>query len=301
MLTNARITALLTLCIVSPLLAQGPDGSTAQPYAINLDSELTMTVQGVEQKIDADTTVKYTHWTKGSEKTIGFDQIGVIVNMDDKPTMNTLMSKDKLVTVQNGNRSEVLAENAPDQLKSMLQDSFGIPICKLSLDENGNVVKKEMLKENGASPVASEDMVANAMLFHPSYSADDASWDSETRMGMGNGGFVTGDLTYTRGTPNGESIPFTVKGDLSKESIQMPNVPFILKDVVYKVTGTQTYDSKTKQWQDGKFNIDISYQMNIQGKDLGGAKGTIVATMKTVDPSAADSNPVVESPPEVLK
>ena len=265
--------------LVSHLPAQEDTKGTAQAFQMNLESDLTMTVQGQKQKIDADTTFAYTHWSKPNQKLIGLDSMGIKVMIDGNTQMDTLMSKDQFATVENGEKNVIPVDEANEKLKAILQSSFGKPVFKLELDDDGAIVKQTIDPEAAKLAVVGADMAANTLLFHPVY-VDQAEFESKSSVGMGGGKVIGGTLTYKRGEPKDNLVPFTVTGKFVAESMVLQGLN--VANVSYDITGTQTYDSKAGHWSAGKFNMVVGYDMMARGNKIGNAAGNMVATMEAI-------------------
>ena len=198
----------------------------------------------------------------------------------EKELMNSFMSRAKFVNTQNGQTQEVPFDQAPDELKSMLKDSFEVPLCKIEVDNNDKEVKRTIVAGAGAKTLVDNGLIANAVLFHPAYFTDKDEWQSDAEISMGNGGFAKGKLTYKKvpGGKGGQAVKVT--GTLSNDNFKQPGSPLVIKDVKYVVTGEQTYDPAVKEWVSGKLTIDVSFQIVFEDDTKVSNKGTMVMTLE---------------------
>lgn len=179
-------------------IAAAADKEVAHSFRVTIASQSDMEIQGQRQKLDGDTELHYT-WRRGvRERALSFDTLTVKLKVDGKELMNTSMSRAKVVNIRQAEKDEVLLENAPEQAKKILQDSFGAPVCKLQVDESGNEVKREVVAGPGAKALIDQGMIANALLFHPTFPVGKDEWEADREIPMGNGGYAKGKVTYTK-------------------------------------------------------------------------------------------------------
>lgn len=274
--------ALLALCYVawllplvllstSPCLGQG--GEQSDSFKLYLDSHVDLAMEGKTQPIEAKTGVWYTWKSEGSKRTLILDSVEVKVTVDGNEVMNQTSSRDKLVQVAGGVTTETKYADAASEVKSMLKDTFGTPLCIREVDKNGKEVKREIVAAPGAKATIDNGMVANAIFFHDSYFGDLPKWESQTEISMGNGGYVGGKLTLAKDA----SAPqvFKVTGTLTNDKFPLPGQPVTLVGSKYVVTGEQTYDPARGNWAKGKRKIDITADMEIGGSKFADMKGVM--------------------------
>jgi hypothetical protein len=269
LLTGGAIALLL-----APAIATAANADQKHSFRFTIVSDLDMQVAGQKQKIDAQTTVQYSWDRQGAERTLSFDSIQVKANQDGKTLIDTVMNRSKVTNTKDGKSEDTSFESAPEQLKTMLRDSFNTPLCKLQVDENGGEVKREVVGGPGAKSFIDNGMIANALLFHPPFMRGQKEWSAPVEISMGNGGFAKGNLTYkVTGEQNGQLVK--VAGRLTNESYKPPGNPLTIKNTNYQVTGEQLFDSAQGEWVFGKLKIDASFDMASGDTRLGGAKGTM--------------------------
>jgi hypothetical protein len=242
--------------------------------ALNMD----MDTQGKKQKLDADTEVRYSWKRSGRERTLTLLSARVRMAVDGQSRVNTSMSRAKFESVEQGKPNVIAVENAPEDLKKLLQDSFDVPVCKVEVDENGREVKRTVVAGPGAKALLENGMIANALLFHPPFRRDQAEWQADSEISMGNGGYAKGKLTYKRtaGGKGGQAVK--VSGTLTNAGFKQPGTGLTVKNAKYVVSGGQTYDPAQQEWVAGKVTIDVSFEMADDDRPLGSAKGTMLVT-----------------------
>jgi hypothetical protein len=275
LLGTAGLAALLAVAARHPAEA-AEDKAATRSFKMTLVSELTMDIGGKTQKLNADTGLFYSLQRGDKETTLLFDAIEVKVVSEGKELMNTQMSREKLKTVKDGKTQEVARADAPPELKKMLEDSFGAPICQLVLEKNGKEIKRTVVAGPGAKSLVDNGQIANARFFHALYATGDTKWESPNEISMGNGGYAKGKLTYEKikGAKAGQT-KVKVSGRLTADSVTLPGNPLTIKDAKYDVTGDQTYDAAVGDWVAGDLVIQVFYAMEAGGKAVGTAKGTM--------------------------
>lgn len=267
-------------------LALGARARAAEPEAaghsfkMTLASRMDMDAQGQKQKIDGDTELRYTWQRGGRERTLRFDATAAKMSVDGREVMNTTMSRAGVVNVRQVTKEEVPFDKAPPEVQKQLQDSFGAPVCKVQVDEEGKEVKRMVIAGPGARALVDNGMIANALLFHPPFPAGRDEWQADAELSMGNGGYAKGRLTYQKvpGGKGGQAVK--VSGTLTNDGFLLPGTPLAFKAARYVVSGEQTYDAAQQDWVAGKLTIDVSFQMTLNNQPAGSAKGTMAVTFE---------------------
>jgi hypothetical protein len=259
---------------VGPLTAADElDRSHSFKFAIV--SHLDMDVQGKLQKIDTDSTLTYTWTQKDRERTVRFDSALVKISVDGKQTMNVLMNRHKLTNTSGGKTEEVPFDKAPEKLKTMLKDSFGEPMCRLQVGENGEEIKRQVVAGPGAKDFLEQGMLANALYFHPPFMKVRDEWSAANEISMGNGAFAKGNLTYKKVPSGKQGQAVTVTGTLGNDGFNVPGSPIAIKNAKYIVNGEQTYDPAQREWVAGKLKMNVSFDMTSSDKPFASTKGTM--------------------------
>jgi hypothetical protein len=274
------VIALAPILIGTFTAAAEPERSNS--FKFTLASQMDMEMQGQKQKVDADTDLRYTWTQRADERTLSFDSALVKANMDGNQLMDVFMSREKFASTQGGTTEEVPFEKAAPELKSILEDSFSVPLCKLQMDKNGKELKREVVAGPGAKNLIDQGMVANAELFHPQFLPDKKEWSADAQISMGNGGFAKGKLAYKKAAAGKGGVPVKVSGTLTNEGFSPPGSPLSIKNAKYVVKGEQTYDPARRDWVLGKLVMDVSFEMFVGDNRVGPASGSIVASLATL-------------------
>jgi hypothetical protein len=275
----AGATSLALILIGTPAPAFAAERSHS--FKLRIVAVIDVETQGKNQKVDADTVLKYTWKQRGGERALHFDSALVKAKKDGDPFMDTFMSRARVTNTEAGKTTEVSLENAPGELKQMMQDSFGVPLCKLRVDETGKEVKREIVAGPGAKTLLEQGMIANARLFHPPFVPGKDEWSAATEVSMGNGGFAKGELTYKKGVRARGRQVVKVSGTLTNDGFKSPDTMLTFKNVKYVVSGEQTYDPSAGEWVSGKLLINVLFQLTRDAL-VGSAKGNMVLSFDEV-------------------
>jgi hypothetical protein len=272
------LTLVACACLTAAAAAQPAPKDATAAFKVATQAKITMTVGDREETIDADAAFEYTWKRDGKVRTLVVDSATVRAAAGGKEMLNAKMSRAGFVGGKGGNKTEVKTEDAPEQLKAMLTDSFGSPICKVELDAAGKEVKRTIVAGPGAKTLIDTGMVANATLFHPWYPVDKDEWQDKMEVSTGNG-LASGKVTYTKipGGKDGQAVK--VAGTLAADGVKTDN-GFTVKDGKYVVSGRQTYDATRREWIAGSLTLDISFKLTNGTEMLGSAKGTMTVTFE---------------------
>jgi hypothetical protein len=279
----AVLAASLFLVTAAPQPARPAESQTAQSFQVVVDSDIAMSVEGQEQKIVTTTNVLYTLKRTGQKVLVCMDEVQIKASANGRAMMNATMSARKMVTVSDGKTTEISAADAPDDLKSILKDSFGPPLCELELDATGGEIKRKIVAGPGAKRLIDNGVIASARLFHASFPSDKNKWQAPAEVSMGSGGYARGQLDYEK-LPGGAAGRTAVKvsGTLVSDDFKPAGSPLTLKNNRYAVSGQQTYDAARKEWIAGDMTLQVSFDMAAGEKTVGKAKGTMKVKLTTV-------------------
>ncbi|NLE58732.1 MAG: hypothetical protein GX616_10250 [Planctomycetes bacterium] len=256
-----------------PSRVAGRDAGIARTSKITITSTVNTRTQGEGHRIDAYTEVYYTWRRKGLEHVLSVDSLLVKARINGEESMNTFMSRAKLVNTEQGQTQEVSFDEASDELKKTPRDSFDVPLCILQVDASGKETRRTVVAGAGAKSMVDNGMIANALLFHPPFPPQRKEWQADAEFSTGNGGSAQGKLTYTTVPGRGPRRLFKVSGKCSRESFRLPDKPLTMKDVLFVVSGEQTYDPAQRAWVSGKLAVDVSFQMITDDQTTTSAKG----------------------------
>jgi hypothetical protein len=238
--------------------------------------------EGLKQGITARTEVRYNWRRKDLERTLVVDSLRISVEQDGKEIMNTFMSRNRFSDVQQGRTNEFTADTAPERLKAILQDSFGVPLCILQVDEQGKEVKRNMVAGPGAKGLVDNGMIANALLFHPPFPREGNEWSADSNVSMGNSSYAKGSLNYQKQAGAKSRQACNVSGTLKCDRSKLPDSPVTIRNARYVVTGEQSFDPAVKEWVTGRMTMQVSNQMAVNEKTIGTSEGTIAAAFEMV-------------------
>jgi len=261
-------------------LAAEADGGAVYSFKVTLASRVTMEVQGQKVGLTADTEVRYSWRRKDRERSLILDSVLIKAERDGIEIMNTFMSRGKLINIQQGRTNEITFAAAPDRLKSMLRESYGVPLCTLQVDEHGREVKRSVIAGQGAKDIIDNGMIANALLFHPPFLRGEDEWSADTEVSMGNRGYAKGKLRYRKQTGGQSRQICKVSGTLANDRFKQPASPVTITNARYVVNGEQTFDPVVNEWTSGRLTMVYAHQMLADEKSVGSSQGTITASFE---------------------
>jgi len=258
---------------------------TSTHYQVHINGKVDLNMPSAKMKIGADTHIKYTLIREGQKETVVVNSLGLKTSRNGKPLVDSYLDSKLFRNVRGGVTTETKVEDAEDQLKKMLTDSFDVPLVVLTLDELGKELERKVVARPGAQTIIQNGGVANARLFHPKWGGKDDRWTSKRRMSMGNGAFASGTLTYEKGKEVKPGVvEVKVTGLLTNPMVNQGVLT--LKDVRYVTTGTQTFDTKINRWTHGTMNFDVTYKMESNGQSAGDVKGKMIINLTTLTAAA---------------
>ena len=274
LLTSCIIT-LLTFTYLPVALADGNEGTFS--YRIKISSQATgKTLNEPDMTIDGETIMGYTWKSRHLERTLTIDSLYVKVIQNGQEFVNAFMSRTRMTNTSKGETVVVNFENASEEQKRMLRNSFGVPVCKLLTDQRGKEIKRTLIAGPGAKGLIDDTIIANAVLLHPMFPGTQDQWQADSIVSMGSGGFARGKLTYrkqAKGSAGQTRVNVSVSGTVTNDDFKRPGTSLTLKAVRYVVTGNQTYDTALREWVSGQLSFDISFQIEYNNMPMGSAKG----------------------------
>ncbi len=252
------------------------DSQTTHSFQLAVTSSITSDMQGVKHVADTETTLCYTLRRKGREATLTFDEIRLKAKGDGRELQDDAVSRAKYKEKSQGKTREIALEDAPDELKKMLQDSFGVPVCKLLLDEHGKELKRTVVARPGAKFLIEGGQIANGRLFHPPFLPDRDKWQETREVSMGGPNvYARGVLTYEKKATKTGRTTVKVSGTLTNDRAKPEGLPFAYKNARYEVSGEQTYDAARQEWVAGNLLFQLSFQVETEGRPVKTVKGTM--------------------------
>lgn len=276
------------LVLVGLLVLSGTRSATAdetQHFQINIDSTIDMEITGKKQNVTALTELAY-QWRKDAKgRTLFLDSTFVKAEMNGQPLMNNLTNAEKFMETKGDKKTEILINDANDELKKILVDSYTAPICVLTVDASGAETERSIVAKEGAKSQIDNGIIANCTMFHPPYFADKREWERQTEFSAGNGAYVKGNLLYKKGEKTAAGQKVTFAGTLTNPGYLRPGTPLKMENNVYKITGEQTYDPASQEYVSGKLVIDVSFDLSVSDKAIGNAKGKMKLTFNRKEPA----------------
>jgi hypothetical protein len=272
----------LVACLVSllPILTYAQEHSNA--FHLQLLSDIKLGGSLGDTHMNTDTQIQYTWQVNGHDRTLIYDQTSVRINQNGKEIMNMEMDKNSFSMKQDGKETKMSLDQAPPQLKTMLEESYGKPLYRITIDDNGKETGRKDLASAGAKDLMDNGGVANATLMHLPYYSDRKEWKAQATVSMGNGGYAKGDLTFTRAADENGLPTYDVSGTLANDSFSAPGSPITQKDVKYVVKGKESYDPKIREWVHGDWTADVTGKMLANQKQIGTMQGTMQIKMHRV-------------------
>jgi len=295
-------TALLTLCTVCLVARSGdfacaaaPRSETVSHFKVTIGSKLKTDSEGETEDIDASTEISYTWQAQARQRSLSFDSILVQASVDGKEVMNTFMDRTRVSTPDTDKTKPGPKDSAPDHLKTALENSFGVPIFVIELDDARKFIRRTRLIDPDAKPVFDQALIANALLFHPEFPDKQETWQSPAGVHMGNNALAKGKLTYVK-VPGNSSRPTTrVSGTLVNAAVTSADGQTTIKNAQYVVGGQQTYDMARHEWISGKLSIDVTYQLFEEDREVAKTAGKMVLTLELVNSDTVNELP---APPD---
>jgi hypothetical protein len=268
-----RFVAAVTVCAGVSLLSIAADPpATVNKFKLGVNSDFTMQAGGQSERLKAYSGFEYQWKIEGSTRTLALFTLEVDMTAGNRQLMKTTMSRAGMFGTQAGRKLDIPFKEAPEELQTLLRDTFETPLCTIEVDANGKELQRTILAKPGAKIAIDSGMIANATFFHPPYFADKDQWESERSVSAGQGlatGIVT--LKKVKGGQNGQAVQAT--GLLQADNVKAEGGGTI-KDAKYNLKGTLLYDTHRKEWTSGTVDVDVAFQL-ISGDQTVDAKGTM--------------------------
>lgn len=253
--------------------AQDTVVETKSKYTYTIDSTIKMNVGTEKVEVGAKTEIEYQNTTKANNVSVTIFNFKVISIVNGVENMNIKMARKGMTLKQLGKIREIPFEKTPKEQQAVLK-TFGQAFINITVDGQGKESKQELVDPSeAAKTLEKEGIVANVRLFHPEFSAK-KTWTAKRAIAMGNGNFITGDLTYEKqdkADANGHMV-VKVSGTLTRKS--MVNNGIEMANINYKITGQEIYHPKEKRWLSGTLKIAASWDVKTPGGN-GKATGTM--------------------------
>ncbi len=268
-----RFVATVTACAGMSLQSLAADPpATVNKFKLGVDSDFTMQAGGQSETLKAYSGFEYQWKTEGSTRTLALFTLEVDMKAGNRQLMKTTMSRAGMFGVQAGRKLNIPFEEAPEELQTLLRDTFETPLCKIEVDANGKELKRTILAKPGAKIAIDTGMIANATFFHPPYFADKEQWETESSVSAGQG-LATGTVTLKKVAGGREGQTVQATGILHADNVKAEGGG-VIKDAKYNLKGALLYDTQRKEWTSGTADVDVTFQL-VTGDQTVDAKGTM--------------------------
>lgn len=274
--------------LLGALPAAAETSAPKRSFRVTIDSTMILTGGEVEQTIKADTTMLYSRQRVGQTVTVWFDEMAVRAVSDGQVIVDTRMNRDRVVLVDNGVTREVLADEAPAEVRQQLRDSFGGPLCEMTVDEDGIEGEARILAGPGAKSLVDNGLISGTRLFHVRFPAEARQWDSANEVSMGSGAYARGTLHYEKvGPAAGGRTLVRVSGVLTHDDSKVSGTGGSstgpsMRNVRYVVTGEQVYDHTNREWATGSLVMQIQLEYYSGEELLRHCHGTMSVQLETL-------------------
>lgn len=270
-----RIFQLAAVLILGIAFARAEPPETLHKFKLVENSLTDTEINDRNTKTKNDVDVFYSWTSNGPERLLTINSLTLKSVIDDKEVMNDFFSRSKLAKTKSGKTYELGPDQITGPLKTVVQDSFDTPLCKLELARGGTEFTRTMLAGPGANMIVQKGIVDDALLFQPPFLANQNEWQADCEFGMQNGGVVSGKLNYKKMSSVDGKVVVTVTGTLSNDGFEDRQARLTIKHANYVFEGNQIYDLARKEWTSGDMKIEITLQLSGEGsKSSDSAKGT---------------------------
>jgi hypothetical protein len=146
------------------------------------------------------------------------------------------------------------------------------------VDGDGRERKRTVLTTPAAATIVDLGQIENMRFFHAPFPAKQDRWEHDNALSVGNG-LVRGKLVYAKSkAPDSKHpswISVKVTGELKNPEVKEGGS--VMKNLLYKVEGEQTYDSTAREWVAGKHTLTLSFDLYVLDELRGVATGTVIA------------------------
>ncbi|MDF1667707.1 MAG: hypothetical protein P1V97_38575 [Planctomycetota bacterium] len=251
------------------------ESKTKHKFSIAADIKLKLGTQNVQ--VQDFTSIWYQNTQKKSEVEVLVRQFGVRSLVNGSEKVNMSMSGKVIKSTQSGSTTETPLAKAPPAQQALMTDTFDKTLTKISVDEEGKELKRNIVAGKGAIGIIKNGgIINNVRFFHPRFSKT-KSWTSKRVYSLGNGQSISGDLKYEKQAEKDAAGNTVVKvsGVMTKESAQSG---VTMKNLKYVFAGSQSYDEARKVWTTGKISVKLTCDLVSQNGN-GKATGSIVLTL----------------------
>jgi len=273
----ATCSSVLLIGLIGVSAAGEADKELVHRFKVTIESTLDMEVGDKESHHSVETHLAYTWTRKGKERILSFDSQLQKFKGGGGQVLEFYMSQTEYSDMEGDKPRKLPIEKAPERMRKMAKELYGVPICKIEVDENGKEVKRTSLTGKGAKGMVNNDMLANATMFHVPYFRDKDEWETDAEFNTGNGGYTKGKLKFKKNPGGNGGQKVEVMGTLTDGGFKFPGRK--LKNVKHIVRGEQTFDPDQGEWTSGTLNLYLAAKVTKDDQVIGTAKGSMVVTL----------------------
>lgn len=259
------------------------DKPTKRSFEVTVDSEMKMEGIPGMNPLNAFSRFRYSYERSKQVATLAFDEIQIDVKMDGKDFVKSLINRKRFrYETPDGKGIDFTAENAPPQMKTLLEESYGVPFVAFELDANGKETGRKILGSKVAQKTINLPTLANARIFHVPYFPEKVKWNAPVEIGASVGGNAKGTLQYEKQATNRGRVIVKVSGELKLDELAAPDGKWQIRGK-HTVVGEQVYDEVAKEWISGEWKTELTMDGTSEGKPIANGKGKLVVKMKFVE------------------
>jgi len=290
--TRVWILAAVTITVAaSPPPA--PDVATSLSYRLAIHSDMKLHSPQGDTPIKTFAGLDYTLLKAGRKVTVVLHQAAVTIDIQGQPGRGTVMTRTMVREKRDGKWIRVPAANLPARERRKLEDTYGVPLCLITVDEHGKELKRIVVAKPGAKETIRSGTIENTRLFHAPFYPDKTNWEATGKISMGNGGFANGILQYQivpspPGTP-AHLRTVLVTGTLTG-SIASPQGGTLHGR--HELRGQQTYDLNRGDWVRGRHESNITMTQTlgqVKAKVASGKMVILLSPPPTAPPTQGTS------------
>lgn len=246
----------------------------ALPLVLRIDSTTKLTATGGEpEEMRVVARTNYDLNRRSSAREFIFRGIDVWMRTGEEVTLDISFSG-KEMSVRKPESNSIAVEKAPVELKQMLKDSYDNVLYSYNADQDGKASEGKLHAKAGAQKLVDDGQVQNALVFHAPFPKDQNRWEAPVKIGMGEGGFAAGTLSYEKAKISDRYVEVIVTGK-AEAKLDKPYT----RVATYEIKGKQYYDTEVKEYVSGRLDMEVkSLTINDGVKTTG--EGTTVWTLQ---------------------
>ena len=275
-----RRSSMALACLAMVVAASGAaeDEPAPRRYALSIDSELEMRVEGETKPkpLLALSRLRFEWDAAGESRRLTIRELDVLVTSDGRTLSASRIGPDGAM-FREGDQPVVEYDrgSSPPLLRSRLDD-FATPAARYVLDASGAEIGRELLISE-ESPLVQQRILENARFPLAPFSAREEVWTAPASLSISGGQLARGALRYEKIGTTAEGLTrVAVSGELKAEG---PVFGGELRKGVFRVGGEQFYDPEADAWASAELNLEGSFEVLEGGELQAFVVGTIRVTL----------------------